>query len=135
MSNWKNAERQAAKLLGGTRRVRVMYSESCEDVHHTDYAIEVKYGGQVPKWVADVKRPVILNDGLVLFKVGSGYCGWVMDTIYKKCKFIEDGLKQASSYNPTKPALLVMKRRGQRGMVGCMYLTDWTTMDLYATVK
>ena len=45
MSGWKDAERQAAKILGGLRRVRIDYSESCEDVHHTKYSIEVKATG------------------------------------------------------------------------------------------
>ena len=100
MSNWKQCERQCAKILGGTRRVRINYSESCEDVHHTKYAIEVKYGLQIPVWVRKVKEPVLVNDLVVLFPLSSFASRSFSEakSINKKIKFIIDGMIQASSY-------------------------------------
>ena len=119
---WKAAERAVANVLGGTRRVRINYSESCEDVHHTKYAVEVKYGLQVPVWVRKIKEPILVNDLVVLFPLGSFASRSFSEakSINKKIKFIIDGMIQASSYcrtegGPTKPPLLCMKGPRQRG--------------------
>lgn len=133
MSNWKNAERQAAKLLGGTRRVRINYSESCEDVHHTRYAIEVKYGKQVPEWVGKIKGPVLVNGLLILFPLGSSSSGPAFEdakAIYrKKIGFIIDGMIQAHGYTPEKRPLLLMKRPRQQGLTACMYILDYMNSE------
>jgi hypothetical protein len=133
---WKNAERSVAKILDGTRRVRINYSESCEDVHHTKYAIEVKYGAQIPLWVRKVKEPILVNDLMVLFPLSSPHSFASRSfseakSINKKIKFIIDGMIQASSYNPTKIPLLCLKGPRQIGIVGCMYVMDYLGSEFH----
>lgn len=48
---WKEAEKEVAEFFGGTRRVRISYSESACDVIHSEYSLEVKYGKQIPKYL------------------------------------------------------------------------------------
>lgn len=129
MTGWKDAERQAAKILGGKRRVRVNYSESCEDIYHTKYAIEVKYGKQNPKWIRKIKDPVIVNSVLVLFRLGESVLfDKATEKKRVKIKFLVDGMCQANSYNyhqTKKIPLFVMKPPGYKGLVGCMYIIDF----------
>ncbi len=125
MSGWKDAERQVAKLLGGRRRVRVNYSESCEDVYHTKYSIEVKYGKQVPKWISRIKKPLILNGALVLFPLASMSFNDAIEIKRVKIRFLVDGMVQAHSYNIRKTPLLCMKPVGYKGIIGCLYLLDY----------
>jgi hypothetical protein len=121
MKAWKNAEKQAAKLLGGIRRVRVLYSESVADVIHPTLAIEVKYGKQVPIWIAKIMRPTLVNGKYLITP-------WVYEArdygLYhlrqKKIKFVEDGLVQASTYSTNFP-VLVMKPKGYRGVILACY--------------
>ena len=125
MSGWKDAERQVARILGGKRRVRINYSESCEDVHHTKYSIEVKYGKQVPKWIGKIRKPVILNKVLVLFPLSSGSFASATEIERVKIRFLVDGMVQAYSYNIRKTPMLCMKPVGYRGIIGCLYLLDF----------
>ena len=129
MTSWKDAERQAAKILGGKRRVRIHYSESCEDVYHTKYAIEVKYGKQNPKWVRKIKEPLIINGVLILFKLGApASFEKAGGKRLVKIKFLVDGMCQANSYNTPgskKVPLLVMKPPRCKGLIGCMYIMDF----------
>ena len=125
MSGWKNAERQVAKILGGKRRVRINYSESCEDVYHAKYSIEVKYGKQIPKWIGKIRQPVILNKVLVLFPLSSGSFDSATEVERMKIGFLVDGMVQAHSYNGRKTPLLCMKPVGYRGIIGCLYLLDY----------
>jgi len=131
MSGWKDAERQVARLLGGKRRVRVNYSESCEDVYHTKYSIEVKYGNQVPKWIGKIRQPVILNKVLVLFPLSSGSFESAIEIERIKIKFLAKGMIQAHSYDKRKMPLLCMKPVGYRGIIGCLYLLDYLNSAFY----
>ena len=138
---WKEAEKEVSRMLGGVRRVRVSYSESIEDVSHPKYAIEVKWGLHIPKWVRKVKEPVLVNDLVVLFPLGSFASRSFSEakSINKKIKFIIDGMIQASSYcraegGPTKPPLLCMKGPRQRGLVGCMYVMDYLGSEFHLKV-
>ena len=125
MSGWKNAERQVARLLGGKRRIRVNYSESCEDVHHTKYSIEVKYGKQIPKWIGKIRQPIILNKVLVLFPLSSGSFAFAIEIKRVKIRFLVGGMVQAYSYNSGKRPLLCIKPVGYHGIIGCLYLLDY----------
>ena len=129
MTGWKDAERQVAKILGGKRRIRINYSESCEDVHHARYAVEVKYGKQNPKWIRKIKEPVIVNGVLVLFRLEMPVSfEKAKEKRLVKIKFLVDGMCQANSYNhfqTKKVPFLVMKPRGYKGLIGCMYIMDF----------
>jgi len=131
MSGWKDAERQVARILGGKRRVRINYSESCEDVYHAKYSVEVKYGKQVPKWIGKACRrdPVILNSVLVLFPLSSSSFESAIEIKRKKIKFLVEGMMQAHSYGSMKTPLLCMKPVGYRGIIGCLYLLDYLNSD------
>ena len=121
---WKSAEKQVARVLGGLRRSRgYNFGDSIEDVIHSEYAIEVKYGNQVPKWVR-YPKPFITNDYAVVSL--DNYALKVVRRQVKRVKFVEDGLKQALSYDSTgrKVALLVMKPRGYRGLIFAMKRED-----------
>lgn len=53
--NWKNVEREIAKILGGERipitgRVR---DHGLPDIQHKKYSIEVKHRKVMPKWLSD----------------------------------------------------------------------------------
>lgn len=86
---WKNAERAAAKALGGTRNKRgADFGKSGSDVDHPLFSVEVKYRAKLPAlWRA--------------------------------------GLTQAKAYDARKPALLVIKERGQRGALVVLSLKDF----------
>ena len=129
---WKAAEAQVARITGGTRRIRVQYSESVEDVHHTKYAVEVKYGLQIPKWISQVKYPSVVwrsedypRAGLLIFpsSLWSSYefSSMSLAAVSKKIKkpigFLLKGLEQARSYNPNKIPILALKPPRLRGVV------------------
>ena len=133
MSGWKDAERQVAKILGGKRRVRINYSESCEDVYHPKYAVEVKYGKQVPKWIGKIRQPVILNKVLVLFPLSSSSFDSAIEIKRVKIRFLVDGMVQAHSYNIRKVPLFCMKPVSYRGIIGCLYLLDYLNSEFYKT--
>lgn len=89
---WKNAERQAAKLLGGTRNQRgADFSKSMPDVEHPLFSVECKYRKTLPR-------------------------------------LLRLGLEQAARYDHTKPPLLVVKERYQKGALVVMRLADFTDL-------
>ena len=127
MKNWKSAEKEVAEKLGGMRRVRASYSDSIEDVFHPTLAIEVKYGGQVPKY-CQVKHPTSNGEYDL---IPSDMWSWNIPikkfkvAFIKRDKFIIDGLAQAYSYNPKKTPVLCVKPRGMRGFVIIMRHSDY----------
>ena len=136
---WKKAEVEAAKLLGGTRRVRINYSESVEDVIHAKYAIEVKQGNQIPKYCI-VKEPVIyttVSDAYILFHSSDidiledrTSRGWLIQTQEQKnCEFIEKAIEQARSYDRKKVPLVCLKPCYFRGLILVMHYSDWFFID------
>lgn len=89
---WKNAERLAARALGGKRNQRgADFSQSLPDVEHPLFAIECKYRKTLPR----------------LFRLG---------------------LEQAARYDSSKPPLLIVKERYQRGALVVMRLADFTDL-------
>ena len=123
-----------AKELGGLRRCRVSYSESVEDVIHKDFAIECKYGKQVPKYSLvskpEVKYPYILIPSkftLKPFGMGGNNLLSMFDFREEKrrFKFLEKGINQALSYNPDKIPLLCFKAPNMRGFIYCMRYLDF----------
>lgn len=141
---WKLAEKEVSTALGGQRRVRIDYSESVEDVIHPRFAIEVKYGKQVPKYCC-VAEPVILYDtkvGLVcdayvLFP--SKDIGWMLKGVKPnsefmksrscRCGFIEAGIAQARAYNKDKVPVLCVKAKNMRNFVLVMQYGDWLAFE------
>ena len=93
---WKNLEREVAKALNGTRRSRVNYGESIEDVAHPFFAIECKYGKCIPK------------------KALEG----------KKCRFLDKAFAQAKSYNPGKQPIVCLKTPRMKGFVAIVGYPD-----------
>ena len=99
MSNaaWKQAEKQAARVLGGKRNQRgADFSQSCPDVEHPLFTVEVKYRKALPR-------------------------------------LLRLGLEQAQRYSSTKPPLLVVKERGQRGALVVLRLADF--VDLFGPLQ
>ena len=99
MSNaaWKDLERNTAKALGGKRNQRgADFSQSCPDVEHPLFTVEVKYRKALPR-------------------------------------LLRLGLEQAQRYSSTKPPLLVVKERGQRGALVVLRLTDF--VDLFGPLQ
>ena len=89
MSTWKDAERQAAKALGGSRNSRGGdFGKSAPDVEHALFSCEVKYRKCLPR-------------------------------------LLRLGLEQAARYDGTKPPLLVVKERYQRGALVVMRMSDF----------
>ena len=62
--NWKNVERQAAKLFGGTRTG--CNGESRRDIEHHDLSIEVKHRKTLPDWIHKAMEQA--DDVLVLHR-------------------------------------------------------------------
>src|SRR5713101_2356443 len=90
---WKNAERQAAKALGGKRNQRgADFSQSQPD--HPLFSVEVKYRKALPR-------------------------------------LLRLGLAQAGQYDPTKPPVLVIKEKYQKGALVVMKLSNF--VDLVGT--
>ena len=125
---WKRAEKEVAKFFGGLRRVRINYSESIGDIIHSYYTIEVKWGKQIPKYLA-VKRPIILTVGSKPYKVvPSEYLRldkkrlattnvyWMCRKL-KKAEFLTKAVEQARRYNPTLRPLVCVKPKRRRGFV------------------
>ncbi len=117
---WKAAEKEVAEVLGGKRRHRVSYSESCEDVYHLKYSIEVKQGKQIPKYCR-VKEPTIID-------VTNGQCYHLwpgkMDenkvfTVVRRrsATFLERAFAQATSYDCLKPPIVGLKPKGWHGVI------------------
>ena len=127
MKNWKSAEKEVAEKLGGRRRVRASYSDSIEDVWHPTLAVEVKYGGQIPKYCR-VDVPTC-NGEYVL--IPSRVWAWNLNSWQfakaniKRDTFIIGGLAQAYSYNPKKTPVLCVKARGMRGFVVILRNSDY----------
>ncbi|HEV8715787.1 MAG TPA: hypothetical protein VGX03_23530 [Candidatus Binatia bacterium] len=91
-ATWKNAERQAAKALGGTRNQRgADFSQSLPDVEHSLFSVEVKYRKALPR-------------------------------------LLRLRLEQAARYDQSKPPLLVVKQRFQRGALVVLNLSDFVAL-------
>ncbi|HEV8714709.1 MAG TPA: hypothetical protein VGX03_18000 [Candidatus Binatia bacterium] len=89
---WKNAERQAAKALGGKRNQRgADFSKSMPDVEHALFSCEVKYRKVLPR-------------------------------------LLRLGLEQATRYDQSKPPLLIVKERYQKGALVVMKLADFVDL-------
>lgn len=117
---WKDLEREVARTLGGQRRVRVSYSESCCDVIHPLWSIECKYGKQVPSY--------LVRDLVTIYKVGGkryviipswcfkeGLSPYVVGRSRRGVEFVVRGIAQARKYDSLKVPLLCVKRPRQRG--------------------
>jgi hypothetical protein len=120
-------EKQVAKFLGGVRIVRTNYGESIEDVQHPYFAIECKYGGQVPAW-CNVLRPTS-NGEFDLIPLKYGMWSWDIKTFHIVCQkrdeFLRKGIAQALAYNPDKTPVLCLKPKGYKGMVIVMRHSDY----------
>ena len=57
--NWKNVERQAAKLFGGTRTG--CNGESRRDIEHHDLSIEVKHRKIFPDWLHSAMAQAVIR--------------------------------------------------------------------------
>lgn len=128
---WKQAERQVASLIGGLRRSRgADWSESIEDVIHDKFAVEVKYGKQIPKYVQQDRLTVMLGDKshYVVFTLEQDKRRSEGRFEYRKSiKFIEHGIRQAMRYDKTgtKIPLLAMKPKRYRGIIFCCRWVDY----------
>lgn len=100
---WKQLESDVAKALGGLRRVRISYSESCEDVIHHLLAIECKYGKSIPK------------------KAMVGKC----------CKFLDKAFAQASAYNKDKIPMVCLKKPRMRGFIAITGYPEKTLLTYF----
>ncbi len=130
MKAWKKLEKDVARFFGGVRRVRINYSEACEDVLHDQLALECKYGKQVPKYlVPDVPvlfsvgdRSFILSPGTDLLEVDGkrvlnvGLLGLVPRK-RKNATFLTKALEQAANYAPDKTPVACFKRPNMHGFV------------------
>ena len=126
-TRWKAAERQVAKEMGGTRRVRVLYNEKIGDIIHHKYSIEVKYGKQIPKY-AIVKVPtlVVNSKDEVLYTLiplwywkqdsWQGYF-WTNCIFREKAVFLERVIKQARRYDRTKTPIGALKPPRFQGFI------------------
>jgi hypothetical protein len=129
---WKEAEKQVADIFCGIRRVRVSYAESCGDIIHPVFSIEVKQGKQIPRWIAEISKPVIINETFYLICVSEdlSFSHSLVSLIHapkktrKSIKFLIDGIAQASSYDQAKRPLLCMKPPRFRGIIVCGRLDD-----------
>jgi len=132
-TSWKEAEREVADFFGGTRRVRISYSEEIGDIIHPRLSIEVKYGKCIPKYLR-VKDPTVLSTGddklyylipsMELDRLGiiEPSCNKLAGLAYrimqkKKCVFLDKAMKQATRYNPTLIPLVCVKAKGMKGFV------------------
>ena len=128
MSNWKNFERQVAKHLNGFRRVRVDYGESCEDVAHKKFAIECKYGKQVPVYTR-VKGPLELNREYYL--IPSDCLGEIpveVKDVGYNLEFLQRGMAQAQQYSEDKIPLLCLKPPYWNGFIMVFWKTDYLSL-------
>ena len=120
---WKSAEKEVAEFFGVKRRIRVSYDESVGDTTaHPVFSIEIKYGGQVPKYLSHKTPKIIIYGDRVFKSCPSEYwddfewreAGFV---IRKDIKFLSDALDQAKTYNPTKIPLVCVKPRNRKGFI------------------
>ena len=127
-ARWRAFEKEVAKHLNGLRRVRVNYGESCEDVAHKTFAIECKYGKQVPGYTK-VKTPIELNREYYL--IPSACLGQipteVVDVGYD-LEFLQRGMAQAQSYNEDKIPLLCLKPPNWKRFIMVFWKTDYLTL-------
>ena len=125
MKPWKIAEKQAADLLGGVRRIRTNYGESIEDVLHPFLAIEVKYGKQIPQW-SRVKHPTSNGDFVL---IPSTCWNWKIvsfdDVQQTRDSFLWKGIAQAHAYSPGKVPVLCLKPNNFKGLVIVMRKDDY----------
>ena len=131
MKPWKLAEKEVAEKLGGTRRVRVSYEEKIEDVLHPRYALEVKYGNQVPAYCC-VK--ILTSNGEYDLIPSSQWSWGIPPRRFKiqritRDQFIVDGLAQACGYNPKKIPMLCVKAKGMQGFVIILRHSDYLRGD------
>ena len=122
---WKSAEAEVSKFFGVERRVRVSYDESIGDTTpHPVYSIEVKWGKQVPKYLA-VKTPCILrlkDCRRTFFLTPAKYWAdkewWIRGLkTRKEGAFLLDALTQAARYNVAKIPLVCVKPNRFNGFV------------------
>jgi len=108
---WKSAEKEVSKYFGGTRRIRVSFSEEVGDILHPTLSLEVKYGKQIPACLR-VKKPTLMRVNGVLYSLVPSKS---KDKVYrnlkgvKKCKFLESAFKQALGYAPDKIPMVCVK--------------------------
>ena len=134
---WKAAEAEVAGYFGGTRRVRVSYSEKIGDIIHPKYSIEVKWGKQVPSYL-DVRQATNLTVGKRMFNmvpsceldyfrdIELDSCAIIaVEKKRKKARFLEEAIEQARGYNPTLVPLVCVKRRSRRGFVCIWEARSW----------
>lgn len=100
MKPWKELEKEVARRLDGTRVIRERWDKSDCDVRHQCYSIECKFRGDIGAFY---------NEELDRMRL---YGHTITADGRKPSKFIIEALKQARDYCPTKPALLVVKRKG-----------------------
>jgi hypothetical protein len=124
---WKQAEKEAARLLGGLRRWRVSYSESVGDIIHRDLSVEVKYGKQIPKSLI-VKKPTFVGDYFILPSRGRSFLP-VISRGLKKNKFIQRSLQQAKSYAPGKVPIVALKPYRYRGIIFVCKIWDRLVLE------
>ena len=123
---WKAFEQEVADFFGGTRRVRINYSESIGDIIHPNYSIECKYGGQVPLYLCP-KAIVRLTSGGTKYwvvpsdKLYSQICQFsplgefVINRYKRVILFLDRAMNQARRYNPTLKSVVCVKKKNQRG--------------------
>jgi hypothetical protein len=123
---WKRAEAQIAKAFSGRRRIRISYSESVEDIIHPHFAIEVKYGKQIPKY-CKVKQGVLLNGEYLLIPsgyIGKPTIGFDPVTVGYDLEFLQRGMAQAQSYDEDKLPILGLKPNRWVGFVIVIWYDD-----------
>lgn len=118
---WKEAEKEVAEFFGGTRRIRVSYSESVCDVIHSDYSLEVKYGKQIPKYLKAKVITVLESKDTTYILTPSELWGKAVNhkTKIKKesVKFLSDAMSQAVRYCPAKKPIVCVKPHRWVGFV------------------
>ena len=117
MTSWKLAEKEVARYFGGTRRVRIMYSEEIGDIIHPEYSIEVKYGKQVPEYC--MTDDWLSLNGYQLYPSRLGKSKGVIKSKRKSTKFLDDAMAQAERYDLSKEPIVCLKSKGMRGFIIC----------------
>lgn len=127
---WKQAEKEVAEKLGGTRRIRINYSESVEDITHPVFTIEVKYGAQVPRY-CHVLSPT--SNGEYVLVPSASWGRRIQPEAFNQVrigrdKFIVNGLAQAYGYNPRMIPMLCVKPKRWYGFVIIMRESDYENL-------
>ena len=112
--NWKNVERQAAKLFGGIRTG--CNGESRRDIEHLDLSIEVKHRKTLPDWIHKAmeqaerekehripmvylhERNMKFEDGYVIIRAK------LFVEIYRKASLIFGKIREKKKCNPEERA-------------------------------